>query len=136
MIKQARKEFGCERTYAPGGGGESWDDVKRRATQFSDRLCEDIVCGNDASEIRQVLVFTSGGFIKEFINAEIYKSLNKFYPNNSKNCAIFKFKLTLNMQTKHRSVSIISLNQIPDGMKQLSSRLFFNQNSNAKPSNE
>ena len=139
LIKQARKEFGCERTYAPGGGGESWDDVKHRAEQFLNELVKETIAlpfqqsppssaasvprlRRSASPIvRHVLVFTSGGFIKEFINAEVYKSSTKYYPNNSKNCAMFTFQMHLCplKAKKERRVVPVLLNQLPDGMDTL-----------------
>lgn len=77
--------------------GESWNDVQNRVRTFMDVLWQswerDTPKDNGP---KRILVFTSGGVIKEFINAFVYERLDDSapeYPNCATNCSTFVFRL-------------------------------------------
>jgi hypothetical protein len=129
-MESARKRHGDERVFRPEGG-ESWNDVMGRVQQFvvhvqqqhpfnptkdkGEQSSKGIWCpafpiggssGVAASQVatvqvKKILVFTSGGVIKEFINAFVYRantpeaaasSYTNYYPNNASNCSMFMFR--------------------------------------------
>ena len=78
-------------------GGESWNHVQTRVRVFMDMLWknESGVASLDVGAPRRVLVFTSGGVIKEFINAFVYQrgEDDPEYPNRVGNCSSFVFNM-------------------------------------------
>ena len=101
------KEFN-ERKFKPRNG-ESWEDLQSRVVEF----VENIKSSNRPDRKKKadgepwrILVFTSGGFIKEFINAFVFGepwnenekknllwlSAREYYPNKAANGSIYVFK--------------------------------------------
>ncbi|CAM9236890.1 unnamed protein product, partial [Ectocarpus fasciculatus] len=92
----ALTKSGQGRDFCPEGG-ESWNHVQTRVRVFMDMLWknENGVVPTDAAVPRRVLVFTSGGIIKEFINAFVYQrgENDPEYPNRVGNCSSFVFNI-------------------------------------------
>jgi len=109
-IKRARQEDGNERAYRPGDGGESWDDVKSRAKQFMENIVSEIA--SESGSCTAPLVITSGGFIKEFLNGEIYQNSSNPAQNRSKNCSVCTFAVVVRDVTPRLDyeVRLVSLN--------------------------
>lgn len=97
-----------ERKFKPRNG-ESWEDLQLRVVEF----VEDIKSSNRPDRKKKtngepwrILAFTSGGFIKEFINAHVFghtweeneeknllwMSARQYYPNKAANGSIYVFK--------------------------------------------
>lgn len=118
----ARIRHGDDRLFCCEGG-ESWNDVLERVVQFTAQVqgehaftpkkkyTESVfncfsqadIAATSAVQVKKILVFTSGGVIKEFINAFVYKtntpsaaasSFTKYYPNKAVNCSTFMFRCT------------------------------------------
>jgi broad specificity phosphatase PhoE len=95
-LQNARKRSRIdERSFCPPRG-ESWKDVCSRAKQFLSVLIDEFkACEIDS----RVLVFTSGGFIKEFINGCVRRVDDepgrKVYPNCAVNCCRYIFEVNV-----------------------------------------
>lgn len=105
MMAKERKLATDERIFRPRSG-ESWDDLQERVRQFITQIH---LAPRDSSVLPwRILVFTSGGFIKEFINAYcivkkqleserinlLWKTERKYYPNIAANGSLYVFKTT------------------------------------------
>jgi len=146
MQAAAYKDSKSPRTFRPKGG-ESWDDVQARVVEFIEKIkhecafpVTDVVqrkivkaryhcCTSSAFEdvvvsdkIKKILVFTSGGVIKEFINAYVLKSNE--YPNQVHNCGMFVFRCNPSF-TKVRT---IVENKPPDDAGECSWEQFMEDN--------
>ena len=105
LMIAARKRYGNERTFRPKSG-ESWDDVQKRIQNFIHEVKETVRRRPATDGYPRVLIFTSGGVIKEFINFYVYGPTDRenvarnqlwncsrrFYPNSAANGSIFVFR--------------------------------------------
>lgn len=84
MINDREKFKGDKRCYRPKNG-ESFNDLQLRVINFITTILQQQDYTN-----KKILIFTSGGFIMEYIN---YFILNEnTYPNKASNCSIYIFK--------------------------------------------
>ena len=83
LINDREKFKGDKRNYKPING-ESFNDLQLRVINFITTITEQY------KDDKKILIFTSGGFIMEYINYYIYK--NNTYPNKASNCSIYIFK--------------------------------------------
>ena len=109
-----------ERKFKPRNG-ESWDDLQLRVVEFLESIkssnCPERKKKADGEPWR-ILVFTSGGFIKEFINAYVFGepwreneqknllwlSSRKYYPNKAANGGIYVFKSVPRIEGKFEMI--------------------------------
>jgi len=95
MRRSRAKSKEGERDFRPRNG-ESWNDLLERVKSFVDSLLTE--CRAYGSDKMKVLIFTSGGFIKEFINAFVLKNngdSNHYYPNKAKNGSVYRFEMQI-----------------------------------------
>lgn len=107
LMVDERKRHGDERTFKPRNG-ESWEDLQKRVREFLE-LVKSTPKGSHVNRPWRVLVFTSGGVIKEFVNAFVYSAEieekvsscesnrlwlaeRKYYPNIAENGSMYVFR--------------------------------------------
>eukprot|EP00943_MAST-04B_sp_MAST-4B-sp1_P005108 g5108.t1 len=108
-LREERAKAKAPRDHRPENG-ESWNDVKARAAKF---LIDEVIkkqCNTKDDTSRRFdmaddgtlllykmpLVVTSGGFIKEFINAYVGSyQIDSSYPNCARNCSIYTFNVLI-----------------------------------------
>ena len=120
QMERARKQFGSERRFKPRDG-ESWDELCLRIMEFVRKLTSDYAnCNVSGQQIPRILIFTSGGVIKEFVNAFVNNIIpptanstvavpagrsdskitsKKYYPNCAANGCKYVFRLNTGTNT-------------------------------------
>lgn len=97
----AHSASGMGRDFRPEHG-ESWNDVQIRIETFIEMILQNLEREREigrvdrADEPKRILVFTSGGVMKEFINAFVYQRTDdreNEYPNCAGNCSTFMFNI-------------------------------------------
>jgi broad specificity phosphatase PhoE len=108
LMVEERKRYGDERTFKPRNG-ESWEDLQKRVREFLE-LIKSTPKGSHTDRPWRVLAFTSGGVIKEFVNAFVYGAEieerisssesnrlwlaeRKYYPNIADNGSMYVFRV-------------------------------------------
>lgn len=88
LINERDNFQGDKRTHKPKDG-ESFNDLQARVVAFITLLNK-----QQYSDQSKILIYTSGGFIMEYINHYILNE--NIYPNKASNCSIYIFKMINN----------------------------------------